>query len=90
MFSRNLCFYKSLILNNCSTTTVTICCFIHSDCNNPLIMTHLCYNDSISKIESVPLVDSRDLVHCIPGKFPRRFENKDAPLHMEGVSDLSY
>ena len=63
MFSRHLCLYITLLLNDCSTPMVTICYFSHSDCNNPLIMTHCCSNDSISRIESITLVNAHDVIY---------------------------
>ena len=43
---------------------VTIRCFSHSDCNIPLIMTNLCSNFLILRIESITLVNDRDFSHC--------------------------
>ena len=44
MLSRNLCWYKALPLNDWYTPIITICCFIHFDCNNPLRITH-CFSN---------------------------------------------
>ena len=64
MFSKHLCSYIELLLNDWSTPIVTICCFSRSDQNNPLIMTHFCSNEWISIIKSITLVNKRYLEHC--------------------------
>ena len=64
IFSRHLCSYNILWLNDWSTPMVTIRCFSHSDCNIPLIMTNLCSNCLILIIESITLVNYRDFLHC--------------------------
>ena len=56
--------YIALLLNDWSTTMITLCCFSSSGCNSPLIMTHFLSNDSISIIESISLVNTRDFAHC--------------------------
>ena len=43
---------------------MTLCCSSSSDCNNPLIMTYCCSNDSISRIKANTLLNARDLAHC--------------------------
>ena len=50
IFYKHLCSYIALLLNDWLTPMVTICCFSHSDRNNPLIMTHWCSNEWISII----------------------------------------
>ena len=42
---------------------VTICSFSISDWNKPLIMAHFCSNDSISRTESITVVNAHDLAH---------------------------
>ena len=64
MFSRHLCSYIVLLLNDCSTTMVNIFCISFLDCNNPLIMIHLCSKYSISIIKSIILANVYDLSHC--------------------------
>ena len=56
--------YKTMLLNDWSTPIIITCCWRRSYCNNPLIITHLCSNESISRILSITLVDTRDLVNC--------------------------
>ena len=43
---------------------VTICCISHSDCNKPLIMTHCCWNEWISRIKWITLVNAHDFEYC--------------------------
>ena len=64
VFSIHMCSYKALLLNNWSTPIITMCYFFHYDCNNPLRMTHWCSNESMSRILSISLVNTRDLAHC--------------------------
>ena len=64
MFYRHICYYTVQLLNDWSIPIVTICCFSQFDCNNPLIITHCCSNDSISIIKSINLVNTIDLYHC--------------------------
>ena len=64
MFSRHLCPYKSLLLNDWSTPIITICCLSHSDCNRSLWITHCWSNESMSGILSITLVDTRDSSRC--------------------------
>ena len=49
---------------------VTIYVFSRSDCNNPLIMTHLCSSDSISGIKSTNLVNASDFSNCAEWELP--------------------
>ena len=64
MFSRHLFLYIELLLTDLLTPMVTIRCFIRSEYNNPLIMTHFCSNYSISGIKSINLVNALGLAHC--------------------------
>ena len=63
-FSRHMCSYKALLLNNLSTPIITICCFSHSECSNPLIIMNLFLYESMSRNESINLFNTRDLEHC--------------------------
>ena len=63
MFYRYLCSYKSLLLNGWSTPMGAICCFVCSDYTNPLIMTHLCSNDSISRIKLITFFYELEFSH---------------------------
>ena len=54
----------SLLLKDILTPMVTICCFSCSDCNNPLIMTLCCSNESILNNDFRTLVKALDLAHC--------------------------
>ena len=47
---------------------VTICFYIFSYCNNLLIITHCCSNESISNIDTITLIKTLDLVHCAARK----------------------
>ena len=64
IFSRHVCLYKGLLLNNWSISMVTIFYFSQSDCNNPFIMTHFYPNDLTSSIKSVSLVNAFYLPYC--------------------------
>ena len=55
-----------------------------------LRMTHCCWNNPISIIDSIILVNESNLAHRSLWKFPCQFENKDTPFHMKVVHDLSY
>ena len=63
LFSRYICLYISLLLNDWSISIVIICCYSRSDWKKTLIMTHFCSNDSISIIKSITLVNALDLSH---------------------------
>ena len=67
-----------------------ICSYIMYDCNNPLRLTHFFQNDSSSRIKSITLVNAIDLAHCAAQAVYCKFENKDAPLQVYGVSDLTH
>ena len=64
IFPRNLCSYIARLINYWSTLMLTICSFSCSEFKNPLRMTHLCSNDSISIVKSINLVNALDLTHC--------------------------
>ena len=64
MFPRHLDSYKTLLLNYWSTPIITICCFMHYDCNNHLRMNFFWSNQSMSRILSTTLFNTRDLSHC--------------------------
>ena len=63
MFSRHLGLYKVLLLNDWSTPIITIYYLSRYKFNNPLIMIHCLSNESISRIVSTTLVNTRDLAH---------------------------
>ena len=63
MFSRHLCSYIALLINDWLNPTVYICFFSHSFCNNLLIVTHSFLNDSTAIVKSITLVNARDLAH---------------------------
>ena len=64
MFYWHLCLYIAKLLKDISISIVTICCFSWSDCNNPLILTHFCSKDPISRMKSTTLVNACELEHC--------------------------
>ena len=63
MFSRHLCSYIVLLLNDWSTPMLNMYCFVTYDCNSPLIMTYCASKNSTSIIESTTLVNVCDLAH---------------------------
>ena len=63
MFSRHLCSYIVLLLNDWSTPMLNMYCFVTYDCNSPLIMTYCASKHSTSIIESTTLVNVCDLAH---------------------------
>ena len=77
MFSRYMCLYKALLLNDWSTLIITICCLIHSVCNKPLRMTRCCSNESMLIIVSIALVNTRDFSHCAAWELLPSFEKID-------------
>ena len=62
-FSRHLCSYKALLLNDWSTPIIIICRFSLSGCNNHLRMTYCYPNGSMSRVVSITLVNTCDLEH---------------------------
>ena len=90
MFTKNLFYYRALLLNNWFTPVVTIFPFSCSNYNTPLNMTYFCSNDTIEKstqnIYSMPLI-CNTVLH---GQFYQYFENKDTPFFMAEVYDVSY
>ena len=90
MFSRHLCSYRALLLNDWSTPMVKICCFSCSDCNSPLIMTNLCLKYLIEIINSITLVNYIDFYTVRIDQFFRQFKNKDNILHTYGVFEMSF
>ena len=63
IFSQNLSLYSTLLLNYCSAPMVTVYFSSRSDCNVPLRTKRCCSNDLIFIIESITLVNARDLAH---------------------------
>ena len=74
-----LVFHK---LNYWYTTFVTICYFICSGCNTPLMVKHLFSNGLIEIIYSITWIDAIYLEHCVswgflPSVFKQRYSFTD-------------
>ena len=90
IFSRRLCSYIELLLNDWSTPMVTICCFSHSGWKNPLIITHLCAKKCISIIKSIYLVNGSDLEHYASWAVFPSIWKQIYYFQVKGSSDLAY
>ena len=86
MFSRHLCSYKALLLNDGYTPIGSVCFKSRSDCSKMFIMEHFCSNDSISNIVFIILDNALDLAYCAAQTPPSPFfDNKDTLSQMEEV-----
>ena len=63
-FSKHLCSYRAILLNDWYTPIVTLLYFSFYDCNTLLRMTHYCSNYSIERIVSITLVNALDWTQC--------------------------
>ena len=70
MFSRHLCSYKALLLNDGYTPIGSVCFKSRSDCSKMFIMEHFCSNDSISNIVFIILDNALDLAYCAASEIP--------------------
>ena len=90
MFSRHLCSYKTLLLNDWYTPLVNICYFRHSDRNELLRMTYWSSNDSILRTGSITLVIDHDLAHCSDWSVLLSVWKQICSVTYLGSFDLSY
>ena len=64
IFSRHLCSFIVLLLNNWSNPILNLCCFSWYDFTKPLRTTNFCSNDLTSRFRSITLANVHDLEHC--------------------------